>query len=300
LAKDDFSESGADAATLIQIQATNEESLQKIIDAHVHLSERRDDALIRFARLNGLRYTLDELLGTMREYNIVRGLLLSPPLQGSHPLSNDRIIALCARSGGMLVPVITVEPTAKEVKAAVKLAEDHRKEVKAFKVRLGYVKASAESHVFSSVYDYAESKGLPVLFHTGDTAFSTGDLARSHPLTLDGLANKREELKIILCHFGNPWFEDVAELIYKHPNVYADISGLITGSRGYAENYVEWLAKKISEAIYYAGGAEKVLFGTDYPVTKHSEAMALVRRLEVGERDKEKILWNNAERVFGL
>jgi predicted TIM-barrel fold metal-dependent hydrolase len=273
--------------------------LQKIIDAHTHLSERRDDALNRFARKNGLRYTLDDLLGTMRRYKIVRGLLLSPPLQSGVPLPNKEVIRLCRRSDGMLAPVITVEPTAKEVRAAVKLAEENRKEVKAFKVRLGYVKASATSPVFDRLYDYAESEGLPLLFHTGDTAFSTGDLARSHPLTLDGLANKREELTIVLCHFGNPWFEDVAELIYKHPNVYADISGLTTGG-AYAEKYAEWLAKKISEAIYFAAGAEKIIFGTDYPITKHSETLALVKRLEVDDSDKERILHLNAERVFSL
>src|SRR6267378_5627237 len=119
------------AATLIQNQRQNVKSLQKIIDAHVHLSERGDDALIRFARMNGLRYTLDELLGTMRRHRIVRGLLLSPPLQGGVPLPNDQVIRLCRRSGGMLAPVITVEPSAKQVKAAVKLAEENRKEVKA-------------------------------------------------------------------------------------------------------------------------------------------------------------------------
>ena len=273
--------------------------MQKIIDAHVHLSERRDDALNHFARMNGLRYTLVELLATMRSHKIVRGLLLSPPLQGGVPLPNDPVIRLCNRSGGVLAPVITAEPTAKEVKAAVKLAEENRKEVKGFKVRLGYVKASAENPVFNRLYEYAESEELPVLFHTGDTAFSNGDLSRSHPLTLDRLANKREELTIILCHFGNPWFEDAAELIYKHPNVYADISGLITGG-AYAEKYAEWAARKISEAIYFAAGAEKVIFGTDYPVTKHSDTLALVRRLEVSQRDKEKILWRNAERVFRL
>ena len=274
--------------------------LQKIIDAHVHLSERGDDALIRFARMNGLRYTLDELLGTMREHKIVRGLLLSPPLQGSNPLPNEEVISLCAKSDRMLAPVITVEPTAKEVKAAIQLAEKNRKEVKAFKIRLGYVKASAEDPVFNRLYDYAELERIPVLFHTGDTAFSTGDLILSHPLTLDRLANKREQLTIVLCHFGNPWFDDVAELIYKHPNVYADISGLVTPSEGYADKFLEWLARKISEAIYYAGGAEKVIFGTDYPVTTHKQALELVNRLEVEESDKEKILWRNAERVFHL
>jgi uncharacterized protein len=273
--------------------------LQEIIDAHIHLSERPDDALIRFARMNGLRYTLDELQEKMRSHKITRGLLLSPPMQQGVPLPNEEIIKLCRKSGGILAPVITAEPTPKDVKAAVKLAEENRKEVKAFKVRLGYVKASAESPVFDTLYDFAEAEGLPVLFHTGDTAFSNGDLAGSHPLTLDALANKRERLTIVLCHFGNPWFEDVAELIYKHPNVYTDISGLTTPG-AYAEKYAEWLAKKISEAIYFAAGAEKVIFGTDYPVTTHSETLALVRRLEVEEDDKEKILYHNAARVFRL
>lgn len=291
---------GSDATTLIDIQKTNMKSLQKIIDAHVHLSERGDDALIRFAKMNGLGYTMDELLGTMREHKIVTGLLLSPPLQGSKPLPNEEIISLCAKSDGMLVPVITVEPTANEVKAAIALAKKNKREVKAFKIRLGYVKASAEDPVFNKLYAYAESEKLPVLFHTGDTAFSTGDLILSHPLTLDRLANKREELTIVLCHFGNPWFDDVAELIYKHPNVYADMSGLITPSHAYADKFMGWLAKKLSEAIYFAGGAEKVIFGTDYPVTTHAETLALVSRLEIEEGDKEKILGGNAGRVFRL
>ena len=272
----------------------------KIIDAHIHLSERGDDALIRFARMNGLSYTMSELLGTMRQNGVEHGLLLSPPLQGTASLPNDQIIGLCKKSDAMLAPVITVDPSNNEVKTAIKLAEENKKEVKAFKVRLGYVNASADSPVFGPLYDYAESKKLPVLFHTGDTAVSNGDLARSHPLTLDRLANNREGLTIVLCHFGNPWFEDAAELIYKHTNVYADISGLITGDVPYAEKYAEWLAKKISGAIYFAGNADKVIFGTDYPVTKHSDALALVKRLEVDERDKEKILSHNAQRVFRL
>src|SRR5713226_3411123 len=101
----------------------------------MHLSERRDDALIRFARMNGLRYTLGELVGTMRRHKIAHGLLLSPPLQDATPLPNDEIIRLCRRSGGVLAPVVTVEPTAKEVKAAVRLAEENMGTVKAFKVR---------------------------------------------------------------------------------------------------------------------------------------------------------------------
>ncbi|HEY6283197.1 MAG TPA: amidohydrolase family protein [Nitrososphaerales archaeon] len=274
--------------------------MQKIIDAHIHLSERRDDSLNRFAKMHRLRYTLNELLRMMSKYDVEAGLLLSPPLQGGGPLPNEEVIRLCAKSGGKLRPVVTVEPTAKEVKAAVSLADENRKEVKAFKIRLGYVKATAQSPVFDVLYDYAQSEGLPVLFHTGDTASDTGDLASSHPLSLDGLANKREELTLVLCHFGNPWFEDVAELIYKHPNVYTDMSGLTTGGGAYAEKFSDWLARKIEAAIYFAGGADKILFGTDYPITTFPEGLDLVKRLQVDEADKANILWRNAKRVFGL
>jgi uncharacterized protein len=274
--------------------------MQDVIDAHIHLSERNDDSLRNYAENHGLRYDLDELLRLMREHGVVHGLLLSPPLEGGAPLPNERIMSLCRKSGGKLSPVITVEPTKKDVSAAIRLAKENRKEVKGFKIRLGYVKASAQSPVFNGVYDYAESEGLPVLFHTGDTASSTGDLANSHPLTLDRVANEREDLTIVLCHFGNPWFEDVAELIYKHPNVYADISGLTTGGGGYANRFSEWLAKKISNAIYFAGGAEKVIFGTDYPVTTYSDALELVKLMEIDEADKEMILLRNAKKVFKL
>ena len=273
--------------------------LPRVIDVHLHLSEGRNDALVPFAQENGLSYTRDELLEMMRKHSVQSGLLLSPPLNRKTCLPNEAIINLCKKCDGLLSPVITVEPTANEVKAAVKLAEVNKGEVKGFKIRLGYVKGSANSPVYDPLYDYAESRNLPVLFHTGDTAFSNGDLAQSHPLTIDPVANKREELPIIICHFGNPWFDDVAEMIYKHPNVYADTSGLITPSE-YAEKYSDWVAKKISEAIYFAGSADKVLFGTDYPVSKYSDSLDLIRKLEVDERDKEKILCRNAERIFRL
>lgn len=274
--------------------------MHQIIDAHLHLSRRRDDSLVRFAEMNGLRYTLDGLLESMSRNGVARGLLLGPPLAGGGVLPNQDVIRLCSQSGGRLSPVLTVEPTAKEVKEAVKLARGNRREVKAFKIRLGYVKSPADSPVFEDLYDYAESEKLPVLFHTGDTATDTGDLALSHPLTLDKLANKRGGLVMVLCHFGNPWFVDAAELIYKHANVYADISGLTTGGGAYAEKFLGWLARKVSEAIYFAGGPDKVIFGTDYPVTSYGDALELVKRLDIVEGDKEMVLWRNAERVFGL
>jgi predicted TIM-barrel fold metal-dependent hydrolase len=274
--------------------------VNRAIDAHIHLSRRPDDLLRRYADHNGLKYTLDELLEEMRENGVESGLLLSPPMESGGILPNEEVLALCRKSGGVLHPVVTVEPTRREVRAALELARDNRGVVKGFKVRLGYVDAAADSPTFEGLYDYAEAEGLPVMFHTGDTATSDGDLVRSHPLSLDALANRREELKIVICHFGNPWIEDTAELIYKHPKVYADISGLTTGGGAYGKKLAALLARKLSEAVYFIGGGEKVLFGTDYPVTRHRDAFELVKLMDADDSDKERILWRNSKEVFDL
>jgi uncharacterized protein len=271
-----------------------------IIDAHIHLSEDPLDELIAYARLNGLRYDLKELLDLMEESGVKKGLLLSPPLRGGAPLPNERILELCGRSGGRLSPVLTVEPTTGDVAHAVELARTHRHDVKGFKVRLGYLKVFADDPVYAPLYDYAEAEDLPVMFHTGDTATSTGSLEHSHPLTLDRLANARTGLKVVACHFGNPWMQDVAELIYKHPNVFADISGLFVGGSKYAGGYLESLADQLTRALYFAGGADKMIFGTDYPVSVPSAALTLAGRVRVDDDDREKILWRNAARVFRL
>ncbi|MDA4117539.1 MAG: amidohydrolase family protein [Thaumarchaeota archaeon] len=275
--------------------------MPKIIDAHVHCSDKRKDDLLRsYAARNGLRYDLEELLSSMEENGVESSLLLSPPMRGAVPLPNSDVVRMCERSRGRLFPVLTVEPEKEAVKDALALAAREREAVRGFKIWLGYRQVFAHDEVFSPLYDYAEERSLPVLFHSGDTASSSGSLVHAHPLTLDRVANERQELKIVICHFGNPWIVDTAELIYKHGNVFADISGLIVGGSDYPTQYLRLLAERISEAVYYAGGADKVLFGTDYPVQTHENGVSLVTALKVTQSDREKILWRNAARLFSI
>ncbi len=276
-------------------------ALGRIIDAHVHCSDGRKDDLLRpYAKLNGLRYDLKELLETMEKNGVASALLLSPPVGKGVPLPNIDVVRLCERSRGALFPIFTVEPKSAAVKAALRLADEHRGLLKGFKIWLGYRRVFASDDVFRPLYDYAEEHKLPVLFHTGDTASSTGSLAHAHPLTLDEVANEREDMRIVVCHVGNPWILDTAELLYKHTNVYADISGLVVGGGGYSREYMQSLALRISDAVYFAGGAEKLLFGTDYPVETHENGLALVSVLKVTKADKEKVLWRNASRLYSI
>ncbi len=272
----------------------------KIFDAHVHCSDDRgNDALSSYADTNGLRYDIGELLASMDSAGVYGGLLLSPPRGDGRPFPNSMVIELCARSRGKLFPVMTVEPSERSVRESLHLAK--MTDAKGFKVRLGYVRVYADDKVFSPLYDYAEAHELPVLFHTGDTATAAGSLIHSHPLTLDPLANRRENLKMVVCHFGNPWIMDAAELIYKHPNVYADVSGLfVTKGAKYSSQYLRGLQQRIEEAIYFVGDARKVIFGTDYPIETHNSAVDFVLSLKVDGNDLTKILSENARGLFRI
>ena len=45
-------------------------------------------------------------------------------------------------------------------------------------------------------------------------------------------------------------------------------------------------------------GAERVLFGTDYPMWSHEEEVERFYRLPLTEEERELILWKNAYRLF--
>jgi predicted TIM-barrel fold metal-dependent hydrolase len=92
----------------------------------------------------------------------------------------------------------------------------------------------------------------------------------------------------------------VGELLYKHENIFADLSGLAVGEGRYSKKYGESTVRKLSEAIYYAGGAEKVLFGSDYPVTTYPIALKLVAGLDIDESEKDGVLRKNVKRVFDV
>lgn len=274
--------------------------MRRILDTHIHCSTYRDDSLIPYARLNKLNYSLDGLLALMETHGVEAGLLLSPPLKKGGTVPNKHILNLCERSNDKLFPVLTVQPSSKSVAETIEVAKRNRGYVKAFKIMLGYAEVYPDDAIFHDLYDYAESQELPVMFHTGDMV-EKGSLSYAHPLNLDRLASRRDDMKMIACHFGNPWIMETAELLYLHPNVFADISGLITGaSSAYSKQYRDYLAKRLSEAVYYMGNAEKVLFGTDYPVESYRSGLALARSMKIRSGDLRKILHDNAARVFSL
>jgi len=143
--------------------------------------------------------------------------------------------------------------------------------VRALKAYLGYLHFGPDHSGYRPYYELAERFRLPVIFHTGDTYSPFAKLRFAQPLLVDDVAVDHPRVNFVLCHLGNPWMTDAAEVVYKNMNVWADLSGLVVGS---AESFTvaerqEMLQETsacIRRAFRYAERPNRFLYGSDWPL----------------------------------
>ncbi|MFW6146136.1 MAG: amidohydrolase family protein [Planctomycetota bacterium] len=119
-----------------------------------------------------------------------------------------------------------------------------------------------------AVYDYCQTRGLPILFHTGTTFNRLAPLRFTRPMLFDEVAMDYPELPMILAHMGHPFFEECICVIRKHPHVYADVAAL---------HYRPWQFYTMFLAAQEYRVMGKLLLGTDYPFAGAAETLAGLR-----------------------
>lgn len=135
------------------------------------------------------------------------------------------------------------------------------------------------------IYELCEKAKLPILIHMGD---SRSD--KSSPNRLAPILEIYTDLIIVGAHLGG-WsmWEEASKKLYKYPNLYVDCS-----------SSMEWLSNEKEVEIIRRYGADRVLFGTDYPM--FSPSIEIERLMNLGLTDDEyrKILSENAIRVYNV
>lgn len=123
----------------------------------------------------------------------------------------------------------------------------------------------------------AEKHGMVFSFHT-DWSWQMDELIEKHP-----------DLPFVAAHPGErEGVEKHISRMRKYDNACLDISG--TGI----------LRLGLIEHLVNSVGAERILFGTDYPISNHDLYIHCVRTARISDADKEKIFHLNAERLLGL
>ncbi|HXQ78974.1 MAG: amidohydrolase family protein [Thermoplasmata archaeon] len=271
------------------------------VDTHLHLSRWWPDIRSTGYRAD-LDFTVKGLLHEMDAAGIDRGILIQV---NDAPTVREGLVearGLVADSGGRLRLVSTVDPTEGPEAVAAQIALwDGTPELAGIKLFPGYRPFYPHDPRLDPVYEYALRRKLPVLIHTGDTMDTKGLVKYARPVEVDEVAVRFREVPIVLCHFGNPWVDEAAEVVYKNPNVYADTSGLLAHpSHPLFERMVELCRRRLLEGILMVGSAERILYGSDWPLLDLKVALELVSSLDLPERDRAAILGGNARRLFGL
>lgn len=280
----------------------------KIIDAHIHLSN-----------IESFRRTADELsfvdysaAGLKKEFDacgVVAGIGMGVTEQtaGAFPdqsSPNPMGLDLEAQVPDFLMECVGINPV--KLAGAEQAAELARidarlgqSEVAGIKLYAGYYHYYVTDAVYEPVYELAAHYGLPVVIHTGDTYATNGMLKYSHPLTVDELAVTHRRVNFMICHIGDPWVMDAAEVVAKNSNVFADLSGLLVGDKSKFKRFEDerLYMDHLRRGLVYTDDYSKYLFGTDWPLASVSTYIEFVKKL-VPEASYEQVFYDNALRLF--
>lgn len=176
--------------------------------------------------------------------------------------------------------------------------------VVALKGYLGYLHFEPAHPNYRRYYELAARYRVPVMFHTGDTYSPQAKLRYSHPLGVDEVAVDHPDCRFLVCHLGNPWMTDAAEVIYKNVNVWADLSGLMVGDDGYfasdeGREAAHELGLSIRKAIKYSERPNRFVYGTDWPLAPMTAYREFVKAC-VPADNHEQVFVDNARLLFRL
>lgn len=171
--------------------------------------------------------------------------------------------------------------------------------VRGIKLYPGYDLYPINDPSLEQVFRIAAKHDVPVMIHTGDTYSKHAKVRHAHPLLVDDVAVDYPDVKFVMCHLGNPWFQDAAEVLYKNDNVYADISGLTLGEFSY--EFERYVAMRVKEMIFYMGDPGKqLLYGTDWPLVSMAAYTKFFRDLDLTDEQRENVAWRTAAKLFRI
>ncbi len=260
------------------------------IDAHCHISpaaiaRKAADATGRF--YDGLPTTCDgtvrALLEEGRRAGIGRFIVQSVATKPEQVRSINEFIAReMNRHPGVFIGLGTLHPESADIEGDF----THLLELGLHGVKLhpDIQRFKLDDYRCLKIFELCEGR-VPVLIHTGDRRFDN-----SNPNRLLPILQIYRGLTVIGAHFGGySLWQEAARQLHGVPNLYVDCSSTMFALDDAA--VVELIR------LY---GADRVLFGTDYPMWSPEAELRHFMKLELSEEERRLILRENAERVFGL
>ncbi len=133
------------------------------------------------------------------------------------------------------------------------------------------------------VYEAVQGK-LSLMIHLGDERYNY-----SHPARLRKVLKEFPNLQVCAAHFGGHTMYEEAKENLSDTSCILDISSTLM-----------FLDKKTAEGYVNHYGAERLAFGTDYPVWDPKQEVERFLSLDLTDQQKEQIAWKTAARFLNL
>lgn len=194
-----------------------------VINAHAHGWDRTALRQGRLALAWDDRHVAQDYVATCHSRGLRQVVVLDPP---------ELVFREKELFGDFVVPVPMIHPGRTTVAEVEDYFARGAAGIKFIAPEVSY----GDESLFPLYETIARHNGLAV-FHTGFVA--TGlfgaadvmprrkviDITDMRPAALDRVARAFPELKILMAHFGNPWWEEAWKICSSHKNIYADLCG---------------------------------------------------------------------------
>jgi predicted TIM-barrel fold metal-dependent hydrolase len=178
-------------------------------------------------------------------------------------IPNKYVAEYVARYPQKLIGFAGIDPSEGSAREEVKIAK--------FDLRLRGITISPANQDFHpadtramKIYEQAEELGMPILIHPSGQYTEQSKLEYARPFLLDEVARAFPNLRLVIAQLGQPWIDETICLLGKHPQVYADVSGMLSRP---------WQAYNALVEAYQAGVIDKLLFGSDFPYTSAEDCI---------------------------
>ena len=256
-----------------------------MIDIHTHLwpSDKTSQALKEYFAARGMDpakvLSAEGLLESMQagiDLSVVSALgLYTGATNGELSRMNDFVAGEVKKSQGKLIGFCTVDPFGG--KESVRFLQKYIEEdgFKGLKLHQNIQGFYPDDERLYPIYEKMQMYGLPVLYHTGGIGIKPFLDKYSELIHIEEVACKFPEMPIILGHAGRGKYDDVALLLRKHANVYADVSANFAKLAGSEQIPMQDLICKVK---IWVGNTDKLLFGSDYPFYGQGQTIELLSK----------------------
>lgn len=260
-----------------------------IIDAHMHVWPDHVADAMQSQRPAGMPLRFDGklsgLLRTMDEAGIDKGLALGVGIKASTVARTNEFIGTVPRD--RLVPMGTVHPDL-PVEDNLKYLQDNG--IVGVKVHpLFQALSYADPRVHDILAALAEA-GMPVITHVGAGEDPEAN-ERGAPALVRRVADALPNLTMIACHYGGYHRLDEAEQHVVGSHMTLETSWPPTLAEVDPDRLV---------AIIRRHGADRVVFGSDWPMADPAAEIAAIRKLGLSKQEEDGILGDNLARLLGL